>query len=387
MNVLIYFGNQLNPNNGGTERVACFIAEYLHRKGYKIHYLACRPSEEGGSLESLFLPDKEECPTKKNVEYLRHLISEKSIDVIINEGAYGESSYLFSHEYISAKVKIISHIHFDPVGDDRFFYRTLNLPIVGNGFNSACVSVLKWCKAPYNRLVNRRNKKARLSHTLEMSDKVVFLTEDHIKDLKKIVQKGAFNKTIAIKNPITFDKPATKIIKQNEIVFVGRLDYASKRVDRILRIWSSLFQLHKDWKLTIVGDGKDRRRLENLSQKLKLERVDFIGRTDPMPIYARAKILLMTSNYEGCPMVIQEAMAFGAVPVVMNNFSGASYMILDEVNGRLAKSMNINDMIRIISELIEVPSELRRLSENAVSAISALDNNTILSEWDNLIRE
>ena len=75
--------------------------------------------------------------------------------------------------------------------------------------------------------------------------------------------------------------PPTKPVKQNEIIFVGRLDYSSKRVDRILKVWEKLQDKNIDWRLTIVGGGQDRERLENLSKQLKLERITFAGHTNP----------------------------------------------------------------------------------------------------------
>lgn len=386
MNILIYFGNQLNPKNGGTERAACLIGDYLSRQGHNIFFLACHPANNEGSLSSSFLPDEREWPTTANINFVKALLAEKNIDIIINEGAYGDSVFLFSHEHIPSNVKIISHIHFDPISSDRHFYKTLNLPIAGIGPKEACLNILKWMKAPYNRQLSISNKKKRFSYLLDRSDKVVLLTETHVRDFKELLLHGDFSKLEALDNPITFDKTSTSYEKKlNDILFVGRLDYSSKRVDRILHVWALLQHRYPDWTLTIVGDGDDRSRLERLSRKLKLERIVFTGRTDSAPYYARAKLLLMTSNYEGCPMVIPEAMAYGTVPVVMNNFSGARHMISDGINGCLTKPFNIYNMVETISCLIENPLKIRELGYNAVSTINAIDNESLLSEWDKVI--
>lgn len=386
MNILIYFGNQLNPNNGGTERVACLISDYLSRQKHSLFYLACHPAINDSSVESAFLPDEIEWPTNSNVEFVSRFVAENNIDIIINEGGYGDSVFLFSHEHISNDVKIVTHIHFDPIGSDLHFYKSLNIPVSGVPFKEACLNTLKWIKAPYNKRRSLSNKRKRFTYLLNQSDKVVLLTHNHVRDFKKLVIDGDFSKLVAFKNPITFERTIqSEVTKLNNILFVGRLDYSSKRVDRILHIWASLQQCYPDWTLTIIGDGDDKSRLERISHKLKLERIIFTGRVDSAPYYAKAKLLLMTSNYEGCPMVIPEAMAYGVVPVVMNTFSGADDLIVDGYNGILTKPFDIKDMASRTESIMARPSYLNYVSENAMSTISTFDNESVLREWLSLI--
>ena len=163
---------------------------------------------------------------------------------------------------------------------------------------------------------------------LKNSDKVILLSEYYIKDYKSLIKKGDFSKLIAITNPLTFNNIDNNCSnKQNEIIYIGRLDYSQKRVDRVLKVWKLLQADNNDWALTIVGDGADKERLVRLSKDLKLERVTFAGHTNPKSYYQRAKILLLTSNFEGTPMVIPEAMAYGVVPIVMNSFAGVNDII------------------------------------------------------------
>ena len=221
---------------------------------------------------------------------------------------------------------------------------------------------------------------------LENSDKVVLLSKYHIIDYKKLIKKGDFSKLIAITNPLTFPNVNIEISeKQNEIIFVGRLDYASKRVDRVLKVWRKLQEYNKNWSLTIVGDGQDRSRLEQLSKKLCLERITFVGHTDPKQYYQRAKILLMTSNFEGTPMVIPEAMAYGVTPIIMNSFAGVNDIIKNGYNGLLTKPFSTKDMINSIQLLIDNQNKLNEISNNATNIIKNIENNILLSEWNKII--
>ena len=221
---------------------------------------------------------------------------------------------------------------------------------------------------------------------LENSDKVILLSKYHIEDYKKLIKAGDFSKLISTTNPLTFNSIENNHInKQNEIIFVGRLDYSSKRVDRILKVWEKLQDKNIDWRLTIVGGGQDRERLENLSKQLKLERITFAGHTNPQPFYERAKILLITSNYEGTPMVIPEAMTYGVIPIIMNSFAGVNDIIKNGFNGILTKPFNIKDMSNPIQLLINNPNKLEEISNNAISTIKNIDNNILISEWNKII--
>lgn len=382
MNVLIYFGNQINPRDGGTERVASLISDYLKRNGHTVYFMACEPSPAKDSVESEFLPDGVETPTANNVRFVNDFITRKRISAIINEGGYGDSIYLFSHNHIPQSVKILSHIHFDPVGGNRSFYKTLNLPLRGVDAKTFAGNLLRWIKAPCNRANFLKSKKNRFKELIRTSDNIVFLKESHARDFKIFSEATDSSKLVVIKNPITFDcANISETGKENTILFVGRLDYKAKRVDRILKVWKILQAKFNDWNLTIVGDGPDRNRLEQFCTRNNLKRVTFTGKTDASLYYRKAKLLLMTSNYEGCPMVIPEAMAYGVVPVVMNTFSGSDDIIINEHNGILTQPFDIKDMAAKVESLISNPAKLSEMSENAIKSIAEISNESILQNW------
>ena len=382
MNVLIYFGNQINPRNGGTERVASLISEYLVRNGHTVYYMACKPSPAKDSVESEFLPDGVETPTVNNVRFVNEFITRNRISAIINEGGYGDSIYLFSHNHIPQSVKILSHIHFDPIGGNHSFYKTLNIPLRGVNAKTFAGNLLRWIKAPYNRVRCLKDKKNRFNELIRTSDSIVFLKESHARDFQTFSGATDSSKLVVIKNPITFSAALISAAeKENTILFVGRLDYQAKRVDRILKVWKILQAKFSDWNLIIVGDGPDRNRLEKISGQLNLRRVIFTGKTDASTYYQKARLLLMTSNYEGCPMVIPEAMAYGVVPVVMNTFSGSDDVIINEHNGILTKPFDIKDMAVNVEYLISNPTKLSKMSENATKSIAEISNELILKNW------
>ncbi len=383
MNVLIYFSRPLNPYSGGTERVAFTISNYLKAQGHNVLQLACIRHDGEVFEEGYFLPEEIERASESNIIFVNDFIKHHEIQVVINESANSDAVFLFSHEHISRNVKIITHLHFDIYGDIETFYASHNLPLLNVRLGLAAKNLLKWCKMPYNRYRAIKWKKARFDYMHRNSDYVVLLTEQHVWQYIKLIGCTE-SKLKVIANPICYLANDVVAVKNNTLLFVGRLDYP-KRVDRILYVWSHLQNQYTDWDLCVLGDGPDRDRLERLSILLGLTRIQFVGKTDPMPYYQRAKILLMASNYEGTPMVIYEAMAHGVVPIVMNTFPGVMDMISNNVNGITTKRFDINDMIHCCDRVMGDVAQWQQISRNALDKIRSINNEKLLSPWNDLL--
>lgn len=132
-------------------------------------------------------------------------------------------------------------------------------------------------------------------------------------------------------NPVDTGRfmPLANCEKKKEVLFVGRLTYADKRVDRLLRIWAEVSKHNPDWSLHIVGDGKDRPNLEKLAGELALKNITFHGYRDPAPHYESASVLCMTSTFEGWPQVLVEAMSSGVVPIAFGCTDGVREILGD----------------------------------------------------------
>lgn len=388
MNILIYFGPQLNPQRGGTERAACMIADYLSSVGHNVNYMASIPVEDKLSRKSVFLPDGNDAPTTANIAFVINYIKENKIDMILNEGASTEAVYIFSHEHIPATVKIISHLHFSVVDDVKNFYYTLNYPLKGVPLAQVCINVLKWIKAPYNKWNALYNKRQRYHYMYGNSDTVVVLTDKQKVSMESLLRVNPSKKIVAVQNPNLVNVSETDFCKkENLIIFVGRLDYSSKRVDRVLVVWSLVQNELKDWRMVIVGSGDDELRLRKMSHDWALQRIEFVGQTDSTPYYSRAKILLLTSNYEGTPMVITEAMAAGVVPIVMNTFKDADLNIKNGDNGLLTLPFDTKEMAKRVLQLAKDKSNLQKMSGNAKQTVKCMDNNNRLKMWSELAND
>ena len=83
----------------------------------------------------------------------------------------------------------------------------------------------------------------------------------------------------------------------------------------MLRIWAKVQHQLPDWELRLVGDGPDKHNLQEMSNRLGLERVSFLPPVWDERLYAEASLALLTSVYEGQSLSMMEAQQAGVVPL------------------------------------------------------------------------
>ena len=111
--------------------------------------------------------------------------------------------------------------------------------------------------------------------------------------------------------------------KEKMILFCGRFEGWSKRVDRLLRIWGKIQDRLPQWRLVLVGDGPSEKEWKEQVERERLERVFFEGRrTNVSDYYRKASVVCLTSETEGWPLALTEAQANGCIPVAFGSTSG-----------------------------------------------------------------
>ncbi len=133
---------------------------------------------------------------------------------------------------------------------------------------------------------------------------------------------------------------------------VGRL-VPIKCVDRFLEVACRLDSNLLNVRFLIVGDGPERKRLQDLSTSLGLSnRVIFLGHvSDVQPYISALDCLLLTSDDEGMPSVALEAMAL-SVPVIAFRVGGIPELVVDGETGRLVPPADVVSMASSIRELL-----------------------------------
>jgi len=152
------------------------------------------------------------------------------------------------------------------------------------------------------------------------------------------------DKIEVINNPIDLENISKlsneKLDEKIELLAVGRLD-KNKNFKDIITILPNL-----NFTLTILGEGKEKESLLNLAKQLKVEdRVKFLGfQSNPYKYMKNAKVLILTSKYEGFPNVILEANACGTPIVAYDCAGGTAEIVENGVNGYLVECGDINEL-------------------------------------------
>jgi len=172
----------------------------------------------------------------------------------------------------------------------------------------------------------------------------------------------------------------------NIILNVGRL-IKSKRIDLLLKIFSKCE--NDNWELWLVGDNEaqEKEKLMKLSNDLNISnKVKFWGKQDDIEkFYRNAKIFAFTSESEGLPNVLMEAMAAGKACISFDCIAGPSDLITDGKNGYLVNMYDSEEYVSKLNSLIR-DSELRKkFSENAQIKAEEFNINIIGEKYYNFL--
>ena len=189
-----------------------------------------------------------------------------------------------------------------------------------------------------------------------------------------------------VPNPVLFEHEIPNYgHRKNKILAVGSMRY-QKAYDILLQACAIVFKQVPDWDLTIVGDGEMEIKLHELAKELGIfEKVNWAGRTDPIPYYKVAGIFVQASRYEGTPNALLEAIAYRLPAIVSDASPGPLEYIKDGESGLVVPVEDVDALAKALLYLII--NEERRESFSSVS-VRLLDTNKLensIPEWDRVI--
>jgi len=138
------------------------------------------------------------------------------------------------------------------------------------------------------------------------------------------------------------------------LLFSGRL-IQLKRVDLLIDAFARLADSWPQWDLLIAGDGPLRTDVERRVPDALKRRVKWLGfcEVDQLRLaYHAAHILVLPSDRDNCPLVVNEAMAAG-LPVVASNVVGSACAIVDDgVSGKFFEVGNLDSLTEALAEVM-----------------------------------
>ena len=172
------------------------------------------------------------------------------------------------------------------------------------------------------------------------------------------------------------------------VIAVGRLDY-QKSFDRLILVWEKVHQQMPDWRLDIFGQGAWQEMLQGMIDERGLQDcVKLNGSTkDIGKEYAESSMLVMSSHYEGFPMVMIEAMACGLPAVCFDFKCGPRDIIQPEENGMIVPDGDIDGLAEAMIRLMKDEELRKRMGENAKKVVETYSEEKVMSKWIKLYEE
>lgn len=358
-------------NPGGMERVLLNKVTYLSRlPGWEVAVVTTDQHQRSpfypfpanvrmADLEINYSDDNEKCVWRKIIGYLRKrkehkkkltaLLQKEKADIVVSLYP-SESSFIPAIKDGSKKVLELHYCKFF-----RLQYGRIGL--LG--------MIDKWRTRQDEKIVSR-------------FDKFVVLTNEDRG------YWGNLRNIEVIPNAAMLVSNGYSDAQNKRVIAVGRLDY-QKGFDRLIRAWRIVQQneAFHEWNLDIFGQGEWKEMLQQMIDEAGLQDSTRINQPTKQigNEYVRSSILVMSSHYEGFPMVMIEAMACG-LPVVSFDYKcGPKDIIRHGENGLLVHDGDIEGLAAAMMKLMEDEAYRKRLSDNAKKIISTYSEETVMNRW------
>lgn len=382
MNILFFYPSGFEPKYGGTEKVMDTLSRYFTRDGHSIFYAAIhRATDYHPPYPYLVLDDhKFSTFSSVRVKLLADFVRDNKIDLIIDNYHHNKLKYLkmISNVKKTTGVKVITLYHTAPTGHELRWIR----------MSEKCSINVPRKKRLKERLIGK-NKIAKLEHfqtakslrfRLDHFDKVVLLSKQFIPEAIALSGERNAEKYTAIPNTIgTIDSLPTLGEKKNQLLWVGRMA-PLKRPEKALKIWIDIQDKFPDWEIIFLGNAEMYEALKATAEKIA-KRCHFLGFQKPDTYYHDAKIFLMTSDFEGLPLVLVEAQRYGVVPIAFDNFASVRDIIIEGKTGFLVPTNDINTYKEKLCALMSDCQRTKEMSENAQQHSLNFAEENVIPQW------
>ena len=173
-------------------------------------------------------------------------------------------------------------------------------------------------------------------------------------------------------------------VRKKHVICVGRLE-DQKNQELLINAFSNID--HSGWKLLLIGQGRNHERYQVLIDKLGMqESIELVGNAKNIfEYYNTARIFVLSSNYEGFPNALIEAMYFGMACIATDCPSGPSEIILDMDNGILIPVDDQFQLERNLNTLMQDEVIQTQLGQNAEQSTAIFNARSIANTWQELI--
>lgn len=205
---------------------------------------------------------------------------------------------------------------------------------------------------------------------------------------KSFFSRNIQRKSVVLANPVDVTRIPEQFngTREKTIVAAGRLE-KQKNFPLLIETFSEFVKKHTDYKLYIYGEGRLRSDLETLVENLDLcDKVFLLGRkSNLLELMNSASVFVLSSDYEGIPNVLLEAMCMG-MPVISTDCpsGGPRELIKNGQNGLLVP---VNDKKKLLAAMEKCADNdnSKKYATNAYALRDTLTDNDIFQGWQDYL--
>jgi glycosyltransferase involved in cell wall biosynthesis len=366
---IVLFANCLAA--GGTERVAATLANYWAGRRWEVTLVTLAPA-----AEDFYALD----PT----------VSRVSLD-LAGESGNAMNGVLQNMRRVVALRRMLQRLR-PTVAIAMMSTPNVLLALAGRGIEGMRAVGSEHCYPPHAPLgtlwtIARRRAYGRLAA-------VVALT----RECARWIETNTSARTVpVIPNPVTYPLPATppwvapdSVVAPGRKVLlaVGRL-HAVKNLPLLVEVFSRLGAAYPDWDLVLLGDGPERAALAALIGALGLEDRIFMPGVagNVAQWHARSALYVLTSESEGFPNALAEAMANGLPAVSVDCDTGPRDIVRHGIDGLLVAPGNAEALADALGTLMGNAALRQQFADNAGDARQRFGIDRVGAMWDTLFAE
>lgn len=344
-------------SGGGAERVTCNLANYLVNRGHKV--------------EILTMADDKPSYTLSRSVYRKTLLKDNERKNFIYNSLlrlYRFYAYLRKTEsdaiVVMLPITTIMLLRMKCFTKAKIIAAERNIPTIYSG-----------------------KVQGQLKRLASKADGWVFQTESQ----KEWYADAHIKEDVVIPNAINpdFIKPAYNGKRRKVIVTSGRLT-SQKNHALLIQAFAKIKPLFPDYRIVIYGEGEKRKELEDIARSLR------IGDAVEMPGYSTniaesiydASLFVLSSDFEGMPNALMEAMALG-LPCISTDCDGggARFLIQNGTNGLLIPKGDINVLSEAMNRMLSDRAFAEQCGHEAHKICKLLAPKKIYGRWEAFIKE
>lgn len=248
--------------------------------------------------------------------------------------------------------------------------------------------VIGWMHNSYEALFTKENPylpelKHFFSHEMKKIDNIVVLSKADA----KIFQKELNLKCECIYNPLTLEPQGRASFENKRFIGVGRFAYKHKGFDILLKAFAQYCKRHDDgWTLELVGEGPEQQMYEEIIKENNIgDRVTISPFTDNIQKhYAGASVYVLSSRWEGLPLVLLEAMSHG-LPIIASDIPVAKELLKENETCLFFTNEDVNGLAKKM-EFMAHKIDWQKINKKVIYNSNKFTIKKTIIQWYNIIK-